>query len=976
MTSFRASLRPTRLIHLLNGLLLGFVAIFGWHSWHEEKDEQLRQLQTVLELSQKSLDRYFVQLETGLRGLSLDIQHAGGAADTAPAQELLRRFSELHPENVSINYVLLDGHVLTSSSSTPRPSPSIAGGASFAAFVQALRPDTRLELGRPFFGPASQQWVFPIRYVVRDAAGQAVGALSALLPVALLQDFWSQAPMNDGILIGLMRDDGYLLSRYPLSTGASLSDIYGEPRHGALRNYLIAHDLPSRGYVEGYNTQGRADYGNAFARLDHYPATVFVAIPTSQFTLGWWQRVRVPFLLVALLGGTGISGYYFILRTDRARELERRRSEAVLREGEAKQRFLLDHMLAGVVEHGADGRVLHSNAQACHLLGLTLDQMFGREVIDPTWRFLREDGSPMPVDEYPVPRVMAAGTALHGMVLGLLRAGNQEPAWILCDGYPDVDERGNLRRVIVTFVDISSRRRIEQTLARSEYRFRMLYENSLDGVLQTRPDGTILAANAAACKLFGMSEAELRSRGRARITDLSDPRLAPLLAKRDRDGHARGEITMIRRDGSRFEADISSATFADEANHILSSVFVRDVTDRRRTEEALVARELAERANRAKSEFVARMSHELRTPLHAILGFSEVLTLDTLHPLTPLQRDRLGQIRDAGGHLLLLINEVLDLSRIESGTMVLNIESIDLLEVAQEAARDMSAEAQAAGIALIWDRPQAAPGTVLVDRVRIKQVILNLISNAIKYNAPGGRVELGLAQDGREVRLSVRDSGIGMTRAQIDALYRPFDRLGREKSPVQGTGIGLVISRNLVELMHGRIEVQSEPERGSEFAVVLPACARPAAQTLLGSQAHGSAAPRRIAARGHVLYIDDDIVNRVLMQAFVGLRPGVRLSLSSNGPDGLALASGQHPDLILVDMMMPGMDGIAVLRALRADPVLGARRCIAISANAMQHEIDAALAAGFDGYLTKPLSAPLLLAEIDRELGSLTPQDG
>ena len=425
---------------------------------------------------------------------------------------------------------------------------------------------------------------------------------------------------------------------------------------------------------------------------------------------------------------------------------------------------------------------------------------------------------------------------------------------------------------------------------------------------------------------------------------------------------------MIRSDGTRFEADISSASYTDEAGRVQSSVFIRDVTDRRRTEEAIAAKELAERANRAKSEFMARMSHELRTPLHAILGFSEVLALDSVHPLQPVQKERLGQIREAGGHLLMLINELLDLSRIESGTMTLTLELADLGAIARDAAQDVSALARAAGVQLRVELPEAAMGTVLVDRVRMKQVVLNLLSNAVKYNRPGGTVVVSATQDGTESRLSVRDSGIGMTPGQLDSLYRPFDRLGREQSSVQGTGIGLVISRNLVELMQGRIEVQSSPSTGTEFTVVLPTSAHPGTTRRVEAVRLVAPASGRAVAQGDVVYIDDDIVNRVLMQAFFHLRPGVRLSLSSNGAEGLSLARERRPDLILVDMMMPGMDGTAVLRALRADPVLAATRCVAISANAMQHEIDAALAAGFDGYLTKPLSAPLLLAEIDRAL--------
>ena len=284
-----ASPRLTPFIYLLNGLLIGFVALFSWQSWRVAKDEQVRQLQTVLELSQKSLDRYFTQLETGLHGLSLDLAAVGGEADLPRVQALLSHFAQLHPENASINFARLDGQILASSRSLAGPLPNLAAEPSFKAFLAGLRPDTHMELGRPLFGAVSQEWIFPTRYVVRDPTGKPVGSLNASLPVALLQDFWSQAPMNDRILIGLLRDDGYLLSRYPLAPGSTLSNVYGEPRNGALQRYLLDQGRPLRGYVEGYNQQEGSNYGNAFARLEHYPVTVFVAVPTSQFAL-WRGR--------------------------------------------------------------------------------------------------------------------------------------------------------------------------------------------------------------------------------------------------------------------------------------------------------------------------------------------------------------------------------------------------------------------------------------------------------------------------------------------------------------------------------------------------------------------------------------------------------------------------------------------------------------------------------------------------------------
>ena len=834
-----AVLQPARQLQhlalLLSTLLLGFVLLFGWLSWHAEKADQILAMQTVLELGEKALDHYFVQVDTGLQGLALDLGTKGGLADLPQAQRLLRRYSLLHPEIASVNLLRIDGQVLASSVSgrvgggPTGGLPTLAQAPSYRAFLAELQPGTRLDLGRPLAGVLSQQWVFPMRQVLRDDQGQPAAVLAVGMPVALLQDFWRDVPAFSKASIGLIRDDGYLLSRYPSPANPSAAGLYGVPWQGALRQHLVDAGYPARGYVEGPNQITGVSHGNVFMRLQHYPVTLFVSLPAVEFLAAWWQRVGVPFLLVGLLGGAGVFGYGHMLRSQQAAATQRRQAEAVLRASEQEQRFLLDHLLTGVIVHGPSGAVLRCNPQATLLMGLTEAQMLGKAPIDPAWRFVREDGSTMPRSDYPVHQVLRTGAPARGLVLGVVQPGRAQPVWLLGDAYPEhatehatdhaadhSPDAATIRRVVVTFVDISGRRQMEQTLAQSERRYRLLFENSLDGVLQTRPDGSILSANPAACSIFGLDEAALRALGRNGRVDLADPRVAVLMAQRARDGRTRGEITMLRGDGSPFEAEVSSVLYTDDAGQPLSSLLLRDVTSRRQAEAALAAKDVAEQANQAKTAFMARMSHELRTPLNAILGFSQVLVDDTSPALTPLQQQRVQHIQHAGDHLLSLINHLLDLSRIESGALQL----------------------------------AAGPGTEFV-------------------------------------------------------------------------------------LQH---------------APAAPAAA-PAAQ-----------------ATGHVLYIDDDSVNRMLMQAFLDTWPGLQLSLAADGASGLALALQAVPDLVLIDMMMPEMNGLQVLAAVRSHPVLRAIPCIAVSANAMPQEIDDALAAGFDGYLTKPLLAPALLAEIDRAL--------
>ena len=980
-----------QLARLLAVLMLGFVLMFGGLSWRSEKADQIVAMQTVLELGEKALDHYFVQFDAGLQHLALELGAQGGQADLPRAQRLLTRYGQLHPEVVSVSLVRIDGQVLASSVTSRLDGlPSLAREPSYSSFLAELHPDTRLALGRPLAGALSRRWVFPMRHVMRDDQGRPTAVLALGMPVDLLQDFWRDVPAFGKASIGLIGDDGYLLSRYQTGSAPKPADLYGQPRHTALREHLVANGFPARGYVESTSQLTGTAQGSVFMRLRHQPVTLFVSLPTAEFLAAWWQRVAVPFLLVGVLGGVGVLGYNHMLRRQLAWTSERRRTEAALRASELEQRFLLDHLLAGVTVHGPDGTLLRCNPRAALLLGLTQTQMLGKTSGDPAWRFLREDGSAMPVSDYPTQRVLRSGAPVRGQVLGVAQPSGATPVWLLVDAHPEADLAGSashtIRRVVVSFVDISARLQVEQTLAQSERRYRLLFENSLDGVLQTRPDGGILSANPAACNLFGLDEAELRARGRAGLVDPGDPRVHVLAALRARDGRARGEITMLRGDGSRFEAEVSSVQYIDDAGQPLTSLLLRDVTSRRQAEAALAAKDLAEQANLAKSAFMARMSHELRTPLNAILGFSQVLVDDTSPALTPLQQQRGNHIRRAGDHLLSLINDLLDLSRIESGTLQLVVDAVDVASLAQHAVHEVAGQAAGQGIQVSLQLPARPLPDWHGDRTRLRQVLLNLLSNAVKYNRAGGMVAVALAADGAGVQITVRDSGMGMTQAQQQALFQPFNRLGREGTPVEGTGIGLVITRSLVELMGGRISVASRPGQGSAFQLFLPPAATPdrvdggtpgqaepaalAAPQVAGVPELLQALPAPAVSRatGHVLYIDDDEVNRLLMQAFLDTWPGLQLSLASDGAGGLALARQTPPDLLLIDMMMPVMDGLQVLAALRSSPALRAIPCVAVSANAMPQEISDALAAGFDGYLTKPLQATALLAEIDRAL--------
>jgi PAS domain S-box-containing protein len=392
-----------------------------------------------------------------------------------------------------------------------------------------------------------------------------------------------------------------------------------------------------------------------------------------------------------------------------------------------------------------------------------------------------------------------------------------------------------------------------------------------------------------------------------------------------------------------------------------------DITKRKAAEAALIAaRDEAERASRAKSDFLSRMSHELRTPLNAVLGFGQLLQSDSEHPLDPVQKARVQELLRGGRHLLSLINEVLDLSRIEAGAPQLQLEAVDLHSAVDEALQLVAAMAAERNIRIEL-RPGPGEAFVLADPVRLKQVLINLLSNAVKYNSAGGRVDIGWQPDGDGLRLEVHDSGPGLDAEQQARLFQAFERLGVHSAGVEGLGIGLALSKWLVELMKGEIGVHSEPGKGSTFWLRLARPTGPAPVRLAVMEAPA----KPLGVQPHsVLYIEDNEVNQILMQGMLAQRPGLQLHLASLPEEGLRVARELRPALVLLDIQLPGIDGFEVQRRLRSDPATRGIPVVAVSANAMPADLAEAEAAGFADYITKPLDLQRLLAVVDRVLGA------
>ncbi len=392
-----------------------------------------------------------------------------------------------------------------------------------------------------------------------------------------------------------------------------------------------------------------------------------------------------------------------------------------------------------------------------------------------------------------------------------------------------------------------------------------------------------------------------------------------------------------------------------------------DVTEGKRRELALSeAKDAAERANLAKSEFLSRMSHELRTPLNAILGFAQILALE---PLDGEAKEDLSQLKKAGEHLLMLINEVLDLAAVDARKVSMSIQPVRLDHLLSETVSLLRPLIESQGVRMSA-LPQDAGAYVMADRQRLKQIVINLLSNAAKYNRKDGGIDVRLTQTEDAVSIEVRDEGMGIAPEKLERLFRPFERLGAEGTKIEGTGLGLSISRGLVELMGGSLSVSSVVDEGSTFSLRLPRAENPT-PVFTTSPDDTPALSNRIAKRD-LLYIEDNESNVLLMQRMLRQRPEVRLTVVKTLEAGRRRLAEAAPDLLLLDMNLPDGSGEAVVRWVRDESPFPNLPIVVLSADATPRQIEAVLAAGADHYLTKPLDMNHFLRTLDKTMAEGT----
>jgi PAS domain S-box-containing protein len=520
-------------------------------------------------------------------------------------------------------------------------------------------------------------------------------------------------------------------------------------------------------------------------------------------------------------------------------------------------------------------------------------------------------------------------------------------------------------------------KKLDQRLRDQQFYTRSLIESNVDALITTDPSGIITDVNKQMEALTGCTRDELI--GAPFKNYFTDPERAEAAIKQvlNEKKVTDYELTASATDGKKTVVSYSATTFYDR-DRKLQGVFAaaRDVTERKRFEVALqetnveleCAKSAAEKANLAKSDFLSSMSHELRSPLNAILGFAQLL--ESTSPLpTASQKENIAQILQAGWHLLKLINEVLDLAVVESGKMSLSPELVSLAEVISECQAMMEPQAKQRGISMTFPRLDI-PYYVYADRTRLKQVLINLLSNAIKYNRDQGMVEVKCTATSPErIRISVKDTGAGLPPGKLTQLFQPFNRLGQESRAEEGTGIGLVMSKRVIELMEGAIGVESTVGVGSVFWIELLLTAAP---TLAVASAESTIAVHARVPTGArlrtLLYVEDSPANLTLVEQLIARRSDIRLLTAVNGTLGIELAQASRPEVILMDINLPGISGIEALKILREDPATAHIPIVALSANAMPRDIKNGMEAGFFDYLTKPIKINEFMDALDGAL--------
>jgi PAS domain S-box-containing protein len=631
-------------------------------------------------------------------------------------------------------------------------------------------------------------------------------------------------------------------------------------------------------------------------------------------------------------------------------------------------RDLVDAAPDGFVVCDTAGTILLVNVQAERMFGYSREELLGKpiEALIPERLRARH---PQHVASYvKAPRTRPMGSGLE--LLGCRRSGEEFPVEISLS--PIRSGRGQLFAAAIR--DVTDRKRIEDEARRANAYLLSAVDSIQDAFSLYDEEDRVVLVNSSFRQLLGPAiHGPVVGRRFEELLDeilqagLFDPGGQDLAALRERwlayHRIPRGALELVTRDG-RALREIDRPT----AEHGTVSLILDVSEDRQRADELRRARENAETASAAKSEFLASMSHELRTPLNAVLGFAQLLQRDRKQPLSERQRERVDYVVRGGEHLLRLIDDVLDLARIEAGGVTISAEPVGVRELLDEVLSTLEPVAARTGVSIAIAPISPGLPPVIADRTRLAQILMNFGSNAIKYNRAGGHVTFIVARGEGVVRISIVDDGLGIPEDKRARIFEPFHRAGQETGPIEGTGIGLAISKRLAELMKGSVGFHSEAGKGSTFWVEVPV-ASPAATAGPVSTAELSQSP--LAAQGKrnkVVYVEDNPSNIAFMRELMDDLPSIELVTAPTAEIGLELVRAHQPALVILDINLPGMSGFDAVRRLKEWPDTRDIPVIALTAAALPRDTARAKEAGFHRYLTKPIKVDELTAVLEEIL--------
>ncbi|RTL31102.1 MAG: PAS domain-containing sensor histidine kinase [Burkholderiales bacterium] len=634
---------------------------------------------------------------------------------------------------------------------------------------------------------------------------------------------------------------------------------------------------------------------------------------------------------------------------------------------EAVYKACFDSSPAAQVILGNKGELLESNAQACAVLGFERADLLGKRLTDLVHA---DDQAAM---------YAAISLSMRRNEPFEIECRSQQPGqdmrWFVVQSRPvELAPHGTLWYTLLA--DITERKMQEAWLTHRNVLLTAL-SNNLPGmiyVFRPGPDkgGRLDFVSEGVRQLFGTTPEEALASPWVLYNRVPPEDLSQFFQQRDKavseSSRLHSEFRVRNAQGELRWCAADSIAGVDKDGNEVRCGYIADITEHKLYQEARMAAETAERASRAKSQFLSRMSHELRTPLNAVIGFAQLLHMDTQPALSDGQRQKVELIERSGAHLLDVISDVLDLSRIEAGDMPLSIEPVLLGKVIEDAKAMVAEAAERATVSLVESGPIWGVH-VTADRVRLRQVLVNLLSNAVKYNRPQGEIRINVRVEGDDIVLEVADTGVGLSQSQLAHLFEPFNRLGAEHSGIEGTGIGLVIVHRLVELMGGTIGVESQAGQGTSFSLRFPTAEVDPASD------HGAldeVLPQLRPAT--ILYAEDNEINVLLVRQILELRPMWKLEVARSGAEALELVKQIKPDLLLLDMHLGDMSGFELAELLDGeaslkDSLKGVVK-VALSADAMPDRIHAARVHGFSAYLTKPLDVAALLRCLDEHLGT------